>query len=301
MLTAALPTPSRAADAPADTVSIPRLSAPEAILAFERSDGVFIDVRQAPQRSLGHVRGDVFIPLDQLESRLGDLPTDRRLVFYCSCPAEELALEAARYVLAQRGGRVAVLVGGFDAWRASGGPTDADASWEETFRLASAPLEWGKVPADPSRCQYALDHAVFAVGKASGRIACRPDPAARGFAGYLQKLDAAPLRGREVTLTARVRWEAVERGAFLWVGAEDASGHLVSMTRPEPERLLTGAGAWKSVQVTDVVPTDAMKVLVGVSLMTSGRVWIDDVQLVAPAAGTLPRVRAAIANAGFER
>jgi hypothetical protein len=241
------------------------------------------------------------MPIDQVAARQGELPRDRRLVFYCSCHGEELALDAARIVLAARPAQVAALVGGFDGWRAAGGPTNAEATWEETFHLTSSPVGWGKVPADTARCQYALDSKVAAVGKASGRIACRPDPAARGFAGYMQKLDAANLRGRELTLSARIRAEDIERGAFLWIGAEDATGRFLGMTRPDPDHMLTGTADWQLVLVQGTVPPEAAKVLIGISLVTSGRVWVDDVQLVAPAAGSLPRVRVPVQNASFER
>ena len=287
--------------APADTLAIPRMGVAEAILAQGRGAVLFIDVRPTPQRSLGHIRGDVSLPIDQVAHRQAELPNDKQLVFYCSCPAEELALDAARAVLAARPLRVAALVGGYDAWRAAGGATDTEATWEEIFHVAAPPAGWGKTPADTSRCQYALDAHRAATGKTSARIACKPDPAARGFAGYMQKIDARNLRGRELTLSARVRTEEVVQGAFLWIGAEDANGRLIGMTRPDPSQLIVGTGEWRPVEVQGVVPAAAAKVLIGISLTTSGRVWIDDVQLVAPAAGTLPRVRVTVQNSDFER
>jgi len=290
-----------ASTAPADTAAIPRMRVAEAILAQGRGEVLFVDVRPAAQRSLGHIRGDVSLPIDQVAARQAELPNDRRLVFYCSCPAEELALDAARVVLAARQARVAALVGGYDAWRAAGGATETQATWDEVFRVSAVPAGWGKTPADTARCQYALDVHQAATGKASARIACKPDPAARGFAGLTQKIDARNLRGRELTLSARVRTEDVARGVFLWIGAEDADGRLIGMTRPDPSQLIAGTGEWRPVEVQGVVPAAAAKVLIGISLMTSGRIWIDDVQLVAPAAGTLPRVRVTVQNSDFER
>jgi rhodanese-related sulfurtransferase len=257
-------------------------------------------VRPAAQHTLGHIKGDMALPIDQVAARQAELPGDRRLVFYCSCPAEELALDAARTLLAARRVQVAALVGGYDAWRAAGGATETQGTWEEIFHVSAPPSGWGKTPADTARCQYALDTRVFAVGKASARIACRPDLAARGFAGLTQKLDAQGLRGRTLTLSARVRAKDIERGAFLWIGAEDAQGRLIGMTRPEPWQLITGTGEWRPVEVEGVVPAAASKVLIGISLTTSGTVWLDDAQLVAPAAGTLPRVRVALKNPEFE-
>lgn len=286
--------------APADTLAIPRLGAAEAIAALSRGEALFVDVRPVAQRALGHIKGDVSLPIDQVVARQSELPGDRRLVFYCSCPAEELALDAARMVLAARKVRVAALVGGYDAWRAAGGATETQASWEDVFRVSAPPAGWGKTPTDSLRCQYALDRRVFAVGKASARIACRPDPSARGFAGLTQKVDAQGLRGRTLTFSARLRPRDIERGAFLWIGAEDAQARLIGMTRPEPWQLVTGTGEWRSIEVEGVVPAAAAKVLIGISLTTSGTVWLDDAQLVAPAAGSLPRVRVTLTNPQFE-
>jgi hypothetical protein len=52
--------------------------------------------------------------------------------------------------------------------------------------------------------------------------------------------------------------------------------------------------------VTGVVPPDAARVLIGISLTAGGRVWLDDVRLVALETGALLRMRAVVSNPGFE-
>ena len=114
--------PAAATPAPPDTLPIARMGIPQAMLAATRGEIALVDVRPAVLRSLGHIQGDVSAPLDRVAAASRDLPGDRRLVFYCACPAEELALDAARAVLkARKVARVAVLVGGYDGWRAAGG------------------------------------------------------------------------------------------------------------------------------------------------------------------------------------
>lgn len=295
--------PAQPTAAKPDTLPVARLNVPQAMLAVTRGEILLVDVRPPGQRALGHIRGDAPLPFDQLEAAHGALPAmfprDRKLVFYCSCTAEEVALDAARAVIASGNTRVAVLVGGYDGWREGHGPIQVDETWEEVFKVDQPPAGWGKVPVDTMRCGYARDDSVAGRGRASARIACRPDTSARGFAGYVQRIDPRGLLGRAVTLSAMVRTVAVEHGAFLWIGAEDAQGRFMRVTKPD-EDLLVGTQEWRVSQVTGVLPPDAARVLIGVSLPTSGRLWLDDVRLVAPEGDGLARMRAVVENPSFE-
>lgn len=294
---------AQATPARPDTVPVARLNAPQAMLAATRGEILLVDVRPPGQRALGHIRGDAPMPFEQLAAAHGMLPQgfpkDRKLVFYCSCTAEEVALDAARAAIAAGNTRVAVLVGGYDGWREGHGPIQVDETWEEVFRVDQPPTGWGKVPVDTMRCRYALDDSVAGRGRASARIACRPDTSARGFAGYVQRLDPHGLLGRSVTLSAMVRTADVEHGAFLWIGAEDEQGRFMRVTKPDAD-LLVGTQGWRLSQVTGVLPGDAARVLIGVSLPASGRLWLDDVRLVAPEGGGLPYMRAVVENPSFE-
>jgi len=296
---AAATAPARASLARPDTLAVARMGVPQAMLAATQGDILLVDVRPAGQRALGHIRGDVHMPLERLAAGPVEVPPNRQLVFYCSCPAEEAALDAARILLAAGQPQVAVLVGGYDSWRAAGGPTQVDETWEEVFMVDAPPAGWGKVPVDTMRCRYARDDSVAARGTASARVACAPDTSARGFAGYVQRLDPKGLLGRSVTLSAMVRTQDTAQGAFLWIGAENAQGRFMRVTRPD-EDLIVGTQDWRISQVGGVVPSDAARVLIGISLMTSGRVWLDDVRLVTTEEGGLPRVRAVVENPSFE-
>jgi rhodanese-related sulfurtransferase len=124
------------------------------------------------QRQVGHIRDDLSMPIEILPAEQSKLPRNRTLIFYCSCPAEELALEAARVLIEAGDHKVAVLVGGFDAWRAAQGPVEMGRTWNEAFRVDDVPTGWGKTPVDTMRCRYALDAKVASHGAASGCITC---------------------------------------------------------------------------------------------------------------------------------
>ena len=96
-----------------------------------------------------------------------------------------------------------------------------------------------------------------------------------------------------------VRSEAVERGAFLWIGAEDAQGRVMGMTKPDADAIV-GTQDWRISQVSGVVPASAVRVLIGVSLPASGRLWLDAMRLVSAAEGSTQSVPVAIRNPSFE-
>jgi rhodanese-related sulfurtransferase len=287
-----------AATAP-DTARVERMNVPQAIQAQGKGEIVLVDVRPAPQRAVGHIRDDLAAPLDGPSV---ELPAGKKLVFYCSCLAEELALEAARASIRKGRADVAVLVGGFDAWREAGAPVSMEASWEQVFRVDQAPVGWGKTPVDSFRCRYARDDDVAFSGRSSGRIGCLADTATRslaGLAGLIQRVDAAPALGRTVRLTAAVKAEHVTGVSYLWLGAEDAQGKLIMMKREESTPI-RGFQEWHFLGVIADVPADAARILVGLSMAGAGVVWLDEVKLRVEEAGDLPAKPLLLRNPGFE-
>jgi rhodanese-related sulfurtransferase len=81
-----------------------------------------IDVRASGAYLASHIPGAMHIPLSRLEGELPYLQKGKRIVTYCTCPAEESSGEAA--LLLQRFGfEAAALLGGFDSWTGRGFPT----------------------------------------------------------------------------------------------------------------------------------------------------------------------------------
>ena len=93
-----------------------------------------LDVRSATSRGLDPhmVGGAVVASLEQLAHVVRDVPLDRELVTYCSCPNEASSARAAE-TLKERGYRhVRPLQGGLAAWTAAG------------YAVAQAPAELGQ-------------------------------------------------------------------------------------------------------------------------------------------------------------
>lgn len=80
---------------------------------------VVVDVRPVEEYAAGHLLGARSIPLDELETRLRELPRKREIVAYCRGPYCAFAPEAVRK-LRRQGFRARQLVDGLPEWAAAG-------------------------------------------------------------------------------------------------------------------------------------------------------------------------------------
>ena len=86
-------------------------------------DVVVLDVRPVPEYAAGHIRGAVSIPVDDLTSRLGEIPSGADVVAYCRGPYCVYADDAVR-LLKQNGFSAARLEDGFPEWATAGLPLE---------------------------------------------------------------------------------------------------------------------------------------------------------------------------------
>jgi rhodanese-related sulfurtransferase len=78
-------------------------------------DVVVIDVRGMQSKD-GPIPGALRIPLSELAARHNEVPRDRDVVLFCSCPNEASAARAALILKKYGITRVRPLEGGADAW-----------------------------------------------------------------------------------------------------------------------------------------------------------------------------------------
>jgi rhodanese-related sulfurtransferase len=91
----------------------------EPIARMARGDVVLVDVRPAKEFEAGHIDGARSIPIDELERRLEELPSDREIVAYCRGPFCAYAHEAVR-TLRGEGRSARRLEEGWPEWRLGG-------------------------------------------------------------------------------------------------------------------------------------------------------------------------------------
>ncbi len=93
-----------------------------AVRAFEeyQKGALFLDVRTVGEWNQGHIRESLFIPLDELPNRLGELPRDRDIVVLCKSGVRS---QEGVAILRQAGfTRATALIGGLQEWVGAGYP-----------------------------------------------------------------------------------------------------------------------------------------------------------------------------------
>ena len=70
------------------------------------------------------IRGARHMTMNDVQSRRGEIPDDREIILYCSCPNEVTSARVTLHLRRYGVGRVRPLLGGIDAWRARNFPTD---------------------------------------------------------------------------------------------------------------------------------------------------------------------------------
>ncbi len=83
---------------------------------------VVVDVRSSGNRGLDprFIPGALAMDLAEVDRRLEQLPADREIIFYCTCPNEASAAQVAKKLMGLGYTKVRPLHGGLDAWIAAG-------------------------------------------------------------------------------------------------------------------------------------------------------------------------------------
>jgi membrane protein DedA with SNARE-associated domain/rhodanese-related sulfurtransferase len=128
---------------------------------------VIIDLRPGAELTLDPylIPGSVHLAVDEVEHRYHEIPRDREVIVYCSCPNEEGSARVA--LLLHRKGitRVRPLLGGIDAWRELNYPVEPASRPPKPFStttpaaLLDAQLPRGAVVPEDSGSLGTLDKA----------------------------------------------------------------------------------------------------------------------------------------------
>jgi membrane protein DedA with SNARE-associated domain/rhodanese-related sulfurtransferase len=83
---------------------------------------IIIDTRSMTARGLEPraIPTAIHVPLKDVARRVRDLPADRDIIVYCSCPNEASAAHVAKILMSHGLRKVRPLSGGLDAWMAAG-------------------------------------------------------------------------------------------------------------------------------------------------------------------------------------
>ena len=96
----------------------------ELLERLRHGDVVVVDVRPEEEFAAGHIEGARSIPIEELERRLAEIPSDQEIVAYCRGPFCAYAHEAVRTLRAE-GRSARRLEEGWPEWRLSNEETTA--------------------------------------------------------------------------------------------------------------------------------------------------------------------------------
>ena len=87
---------------------------------------IVVDVRSNTARTLEPrwIPGAIHVPVDDVARHIADLPRDREIVVYCTCPSEASAARVAKLLINHGFKEVRPLYGGLDAWIEAGYAVD---------------------------------------------------------------------------------------------------------------------------------------------------------------------------------
>lgn len=88
----------------------------------ERDDVVLIDVREQWEYDEGHIPGVTLIPMNEVSSRLSEIPADKEVIL--TCRSGNRSGQVANYLREQGFDNVHNMEGGILAWEAAGLPVD---------------------------------------------------------------------------------------------------------------------------------------------------------------------------------
>ena len=123
--TAARPSHVEVMVVPARVAALPpEIGVARALEWLRQDSAVFLDVRSREEWDAVHIANTTLIPLDQLPSRLGEVPRGRDIVVVCRGGVRS---RRGRDILIQAGfTRVTSMAGGVSAWQAAGYPVEAN-------------------------------------------------------------------------------------------------------------------------------------------------------------------------------
>src|SRR6266498_3975708 len=107
-----------------DRSPLQSINATQLVERMETGDVLILDVRPELEYQSGHIPEARSIPIDELETRLGELPRDQEIIAYCRGPYCVFADEAVT-LLQKHGYRVRRLVEGLPDWQALNLPVES--------------------------------------------------------------------------------------------------------------------------------------------------------------------------------
>ncbi|HST57588.1 MAG TPA: hypothetical protein VLK84_02800, partial [Longimicrobium sp.] len=147
---------------------------------------------------------------------------------------------------------------------------------------------------------FALDSADAREGRWAARVTGQGGGAPNTFGTLLQRVDAAPYRGRRVRFRAWVRTELAPGPTWMgiWLRVDRPNGAIGFFDNMET-RPITGRTGWTQYEVAGEVAADAETLYFGALLVGTGQGWVDAASLEADPATAPPEAARPVTERGL--
>lgn len=126
--------------------------------------------------------------------------------------------------------------------------------------------------------RIASDSTTVWRGSASAQIASHEDRPSPSGTALCQWVSAAAFKGKRVAFSAQMQTTLATPGAHLIFRADTADGRVATFSIMSGH-WIPGTTAWARHSIVIDVPQDASVIMLGVALVNTGSVWVDDAAL----------------------
>jgi DMSO/TMAO reductase YedYZ molybdopterin-dependent catalytic subunit/rhodanese-related sulfurtransferase/glyoxylase-like metal-dependent hydrolase (beta-lactamase superfamily II) len=239
----------------AGTDRTPQVSARVASTLIDMG-AVLLDVREPDEWAEGRVPGALFVPMGDVQARLGELPADRRIVVVCRSGGRSRAITEA---LRAHGYDAVNLTGGMCAWTAAGlaVETEPAVSTLDPDQDGQQALELGMLVhrTDPLNCETAIPALIGGVVMPNARFYVRNHFAAPAIDAERWRLDVGGLVERPLSLSAHNLSDLpIDTRVVTLECAGNGRYRLDPAVEGEPWRLgAVSTAEWTGVPLTEVL------------------------------------------------
>lgn len=107
---------------PAKTDDFQTISLADAKKEYDAGTAIIVDARSGDAWKNERIKDSVSIPMETLDAKYAELPTDKKIIAYCSCPAEHTSGMMVSKLKEKGVTNAYALVGGTKAWKEAGYP-----------------------------------------------------------------------------------------------------------------------------------------------------------------------------------
>lgn len=103
---------------------VPKITLADAKKEYDAGTAIIVDVRDEGSFKLEHIKGALHITTETLSADMNNLPKDKKIIAYCSCPSEHSSSVWVTAAIKKGVKNAFAMIGGTKAWKEAGFPME---------------------------------------------------------------------------------------------------------------------------------------------------------------------------------